>query len=247
LLTDAQDAYGHLIEDAFLGRDSFEVDERDDGYVGVSRMAEVYLAPFAQWPAHHQRAISHVRGRVLDIGAGAGRHALYLQEQGHPVLALDTSPLAIKVCRKRGLKHARVLPITQVSAQLGCFDTILMLGNNFGLFGSFRRARWLLRRFLALTSPDARLIVESTDPHQTTAPEHRAYQKRNLARGRMGGQLRLRIRFLTYCTPWFDYLLVSKAEMEEILEGTGWRVAEYFDSPGPTYIAVIVRQEACSP
>jgi len=242
MLTDQQDAYGHLIHDAIRGLDSYEVDERDDGFVGVSRMADVYTAPFADWPAHHQRAMVFAQGRVLDIGAGAGRHSLYLQEQGHDVLATDTSPLAIETCRERGVKHAEVVPITRLSSRLGVFDTILMLGNNFGLFGSFTRARWLLRRFRGFTSPRARLIAESTDPHQTDRPEHLAMQRRNRERGRMPGQLRLRIRFRHYCTPWFDYLLVSKAEMVAILEGTGWRVAEYLDSPGPSYIAVIERE-----
>ena len=241
MLTDHQDAYGHLIQDAIRGLGSYEVDERDDGFVGIAHMADIYTAPFTDWAPHHQRAMGLAQGRVLDIGAGAGRHCLYLQEQGHEVLATDNSPLAIRTCRERGVKHAQVIPITALSARLGMFDTILMLGNNFGLFGSFTRARWLLRRFRSFTSPDARLIVESTDPYQTDAPEHAAYHRRNRRRGRMAGQLRLRVRFRTYATPWFDYLLVSKAEMEEILAGTGWAVAEYLDSPGPSYIAVIER------
>lgn len=243
MLTDQQDAYGHLIQDAVRGLDSYEVDERDDGFVGIARMADIYTAPFADWPAHHQRAMGRARGRVLDIGAGAGRHCLHLQEQGHEVLATDNSPLAVRTCRERGVKHAQVVPITALSSRFGVFDTVLMLGNNFGLFGSFSRARWLLRRFRSFTAPDARIIAESTDPYQTNAPEHVAYHRRSRQRGRMAGQIRLRIRFRTYATPWFDYLLVSKAEMERIVEGTGWRVVEYLDSSGPTYIAIIERND----
>ena len=55
----------------------------------------------------------------------------------------------------------------------------------------------------------------------------------------MAGQLRLRIRYRTYATPWFDYLLVSKDEMRSILDGTGWQVARFIDSRGPAYVAVI--------
>jgi len=247
MLTSRQDAYGHMVYDHLRGIPSYEIDERDDGMVAWSGGPPDYFAPFPDWPAHQQQAMAHVHGRVLDIGAGAGRCSLYLQEQGHLVLAVDNSPLAIKTCKQRGVKRARVLSITQVTAKLGTFDTILMLGNNFGLFGSFRRARWLLRRFRSLTSPDARIIVESTDPYETTAPEHLAYHRRNLKRGRMAGQIRLRIRFRTYCTPWFDYLLVSKQEMQQVLDGTEWAVQEYLDSPGPSYLAIIVKQESASP
>lgn len=241
MLTDRQDAFGHLIYDAWVGLDSYEVDERDDGFVGVAKMVDFYLAPFEKWPAHQQTAMEFARGRVLDVGAGGGRHSLYLQQRGHAVVTLDNSPLAVRTCRERGLADTLLMPVTQVSSRVGTFDTILMLGNNFGLFGSFRRARWLLRRFLSLTSPDARIIAESRDPHQTDCQVHLAYQALNRSRGRMPGQLRLRIRYLTYCTPWFDYLLVSKTEMESILAGTGWQVERYLDAAGGSYIAVITR------
>jgi hypothetical protein len=58
----------------------------------------------------------------------------------------------------------------------------------------------------------------------------------------MAGQVRMRVRYQTYCTPWFDYLLVSKDEMRKILAGTGWRIGRFFDSDGPGYIAVIEKE-----
>ncbi|NQT82293.1 class I SAM-dependent methyltransferase, partial [bacterium] len=75
------------------------------------------------------------RGKVLDIGCGAGRNSLYLQQKGLDVLGIDLSPLAIMVCQLRGFKKARVMSITEVDSRLGTFDTIVMYGNNFGLFG----------------------------------------------------------------------------------------------------------------
>jgi 2-polyprenyl-3-methyl-5-hydroxy-6-metoxy-1,4-benzoquinol methylase len=52
-----------------------------------------------------------VKGRVLDIGVGAGRHSLYLQEKGFNVLGIDVSPLILEVCRKRGLKKSKLMQI----------------------------------------------------------------------------------------------------------------------------------------
>lgn len=117
-----------------------------------------------------------------------------------------------------------------------------MLGNNFGLFGNFRRAKWLLRRFHAMTGPQARIIAESNDPYQTTEPFHHEYQAFNRQRGRMPGQLRIRVRYKKYVTPWFDYLLVSRAEMKEILAGAGWAVKRFLDSETSVYVAVIEKQ-----
>jgi len=55
----------------------------------------------------------------------------------------------------------------------------------------------------------------------------------------MGGQVRIRIRFRKYATKWFDYLMISKEEMEEILKGTGWKVKQFLDSEDSQYIAII--------
>jgi hypothetical protein len=114
-----------------------------------------------------------------------------------------------------------------------------MLGNNFGLFANFRRARWLLKRFQGITSSKARIIAESMDPYQTDDPVHLEYHKFNRKRGRMAGQARLRIRYKKHATPWFDYLLVSKDEMKSILKGTGWQVKRFIDTEGPVYTAII--------
>ena len=239
-LSSIQDAFGREIYDYWRGdTTACEIVERDDGYIDAGFGPKAYFAPFKDWPMHERKAIRLARGRVLDVGCGAGRCVLYLQEKGHRVVGIDISPLAIFVTRQRGAKKAVIRSVTQIAPDLGLFDTILMYGNNFGLFGSFSRARWLLRRLYHVTTQNARIIAGSTDPYRTTLPEHLAYHKRNRRRGRMSGQLRLRIRYFKYCTPWFDYLLASQDEVKQILDGTGWGIHRFFDSPGPMYCAVI--------
>jgi SAM-dependent methyltransferase len=238
-----QDAFGREMDDYLQGEEVLEIIEREDGFIGSSGGPATYFAAYDDWMPHTKQAIGFVQGRVLDIGCGAGRHALYLQEQGHEVVAIDNSPLAIEVCRKRGVKDARLMAITQVSKrQLGQFDSIIMMGNNFGLFGNPQRARWLLRRFHGLTSDGGRIIAESNNPYQTDKPYHRAYHEFNRQRGRLPGQLRIRVRYLTYIGQWFEYLLVSKEEMQQILNGTGWAVSRFIDSDGAPYTVVMEKQ-----
>jgi hypothetical protein len=55
----------------------------------------------------------------------------------------------------------------------------------------------------------------------------------------MPGQLRIRVRYRNYVTPWFDYLLVSEREMRDILRGTGWAIGRTFSSKTGAYIAII--------
>ncbi len=244
MLTDIQDAYGHLLSDYHNGQENVEVVEREDGFIDVSRLGPFnYFAEYENWAEHQRLAIAHATGSVLDIGCGAGRHSIYLQEQGLDVLGTDNSPLAIQTCQSRGLKNALVTPVTQLNSKVGTFDTILMMGHNFGLVGSYKRAKWLLRHFAAMTTDTAKIIAETMDPYETTQPEHLAYHQLNRDRGRMSGQLRLRIRYRQYTTPWFDYLFVSKTEIEDILDGTAWRAERYINAADtPTYVAILSKR-----
>jgi len=242
MLKGIEDVFGHAYIDYWQGKgDAAITIDRDDGYSEIGCEPAAYFKPFDEWSPHQRKSLEHAKGRVLDIGCGPGRHSLYLQEKGCQVVGIDSSPLAIRVCGLRGLADARELSITQISSKLGRFDTVLMLGNNFGLFGTFKRARWLLRRLRGMTSPEARIIAETLDPYAGANPIHLAYHERNRRRGRPGGQVRIRARYGEYSTRWFDLLLVSRDEMIGLLDGTGWQASEFIDSGGPVYIAVLTK------
>lgn len=239
VLKPKEDAYGQELLAHYNGRSSLEICERDDGYIDASLSPAVYFSNYEEWPLYEKKAMEFVHGRVLDIGCGPGRHSLYLQKKGFDVLGIDNSPLAIKVCKLRGLKNAKVISIDDVDFVPESFDTIIMMGNNFGLFGGFKNAQKLLRRFHKMTSKNALIIAETRDPYKTENPAHLEYQEFNRKRGRMSGQLRLRVRYRKYATPWFDYLIVSEEEMKDILKGTGWKVKEFIDSTDSNYLAII--------
>jgi SAM-dependent methyltransferase len=239
-LRDDQDAYGRLILGYLEKGEGIEIVERDDGFINASSFGPAaYFAPFRRWPKAERQAMRLARGRVLDVGCGAGRVALELQRRGHEVVGIDLSPLAVEVSRRRGVRDARELPVTQVGRDLGRFDTFVMFGNNFGLMGSRRRAPWLLRRFRSIANGSARILAESVDPYKTDKPEHLAFHERNRKRGRMGGQLRIRIRESTHSTPWFDYLLASPEEMASLAEGTGWELTRVIDEGEHVYVGVL--------
>ncbi len=237
-----QDAHGHAMYDYYKGNRFSEVIERDDGNFNASNGPGAYFSPYKDWRLIQKKALRYVKGKILDIGCGAGKHSIYLQQKGFDVLGIDSSPLAIKVCQLRGLKKTKVVSITQLSPKLGKFDTILMLGNNFGLFANFKRARWLLNRFKEMTNQQAIIIAETLDPYQTKDPIHLSYHKLNRKRSRMPGQARIRVRYRKFITPWFDYLLVSRPEMQKLLTGSGWKVKRFIDSKEPIYIAIIEKE-----
>lgn len=93
------DAFGQALLARQEGRSGDIISERDDGL--VERDSFDYFSaphgPLWEW------VVARVGHRILDIGAGAGREALALQAMGWEVLALDVSPGAIEVCRRRGV------------------------------------------------------------------------------------------------------------------------------------------------
>ena len=88
------DAFGEMLR---AGTDA-EIVERDDGFIQCATLS--YFAPVRHWVAVERRALRFARGRVLDVGVGAGRVALEVQARGREVVAIDVSPGAVEVARE---------------------------------------------------------------------------------------------------------------------------------------------------
>jgi len=234
------DAFGQALREYHDGGEAYEIVERDDGYVDANPV-EMYFRPYGEWNAGERKAIERAEGRVLDVGCGAGRHALYLQERGYDVVGLDLSPGALNVAEERGLEETARMAVTDLADYDGePFDTVLMFGNNFGLVGTRERAPEVLSALSAATTDGAVIFAESMDPYATDDPGHLEYHERNEERGRMAGAIRMRVRYKHAATDWYDYLLVSREEMESVVEGTGWRVREFVEGDaGPGYVGVL--------
>lgn len=104
------DAFGLAFLDRYHGGSGVHIIERDDGHEEAMN-ADLYFLDYYEWDTFHtataqdRLGVEMVSGRILDVGAGAGRHALALQQRGHEVVALDVSPGAIEVCRDRGVEQ----------------------------------------------------------------------------------------------------------------------------------------------
>jgi SAM-dependent methyltransferase len=133
----SQDAFGAALLDYLEGRDVPELVLEDrDGWTGPAMGPEWFFRSFEQWDWWDRKILPLVeQGPVLDLGAGAGRAALYPQQRGLSVTAVDASPGAAEVCRRRGVPDVRLGDVNDPPEDRR-WAAVLLLCGNLGLGGS---------------------------------------------------------------------------------------------------------------
>jgi SAM-dependent methyltransferase len=241
-----EDAYGNNIADTYYGKGGgYDIIEREDGHFTLNGDSDAYTESFELWSLIQKEASKHIVGKVLDIGCGGGKHSVHFQEQGLDITGMDNSPLALKICMERGLNNALLCDVLHLDEKvINGLDTIFMWGNNLGLLQNATVAKRFFRNCLKICNENAKILVETLDPDGKAfiMEDDLNYIADNRLNGRLGGQIRVRVRYRHFVTPWKDYLFVSKAELKEILVGTGWKMTETFDDAEiDQYVAVIER------
>ena len=112
-------------------------------------------------PTLEQQALQHCKGKVLDVGCGAGSHAIWLQENDHAVCAIDISEGAIQVAKERGAKQAICSNVLAISEET--FDTILLLMNGTGIFETIDKTPHYLRHLKNMLNGNGQILIDSSD------------------------------------------------------------------------------------
>ena len=128
----------------------------------------VWFREYDNMPKTEQTALGMARGRVLDVGAGAGCHTLVLQERGFDITAIDISPYSVDTMRERGVKNVQrqdffsLMP-QETNTLQGQYDTILMLMNGIGIVGTLKRMPEFFQHLGRLLAPNGQLLCDSSD------------------------------------------------------------------------------------
>ena len=130
-----------------------EEDEMDVAYL---------FRTYKNMPPLEQKALQLAKGKVLDVGAGAGCHALYLQQKGMDVMALDQSSHAIEACRLQNIQHCVQCSVLDYKSETQ-FDTILLLMNGTGIFGKLNQTATYLQKLKSLLNPGGQILIDSSD------------------------------------------------------------------------------------
>ncbi|MGQ7945425.1 class I SAM-dependent methyltransferase [Flavobacterium sp. WC2509] len=129
----------------------------------ADEMSIAYLfRTYDEMPKLEQKALQLARGKVLDVGCGAGSHSLTLQnDRNLEVISIDISPNAIQACELRGLKNTKVQDIMTFENQK--FDTILLLMNGTGIFRTLNETPLFLQKLKSLLNPNGQILIDSSD------------------------------------------------------------------------------------
>lgn len=129
----------------------------------ADEMSVAYLfRSYDEMPKLEQKALQLAKGKVLDVGCGAGSHSLTLKnDRNLEVVSIDISPNAIQACILRGLKNAKVQDIMTLENEK--FDTILLLMNGTGIFGTVKETPNFLQKLKSLLHPNGQILIDSSD------------------------------------------------------------------------------------
>ncbi|MBC7525525.1 MAG: class I SAM-dependent methyltransferase [Flavobacterium sp.] len=198
-----------------------EADEMDVAYL---------FRTYIEMPKLEQKALQLSKGKILDVGCGAGSHSLYLQEKGFDVTSIDISRNAIKTCQLRGLKNAKVQNILEIDNIK--FDTILLLMNGTGIFGTLSETSKYLRKLKNLLSPNGQILIDSSDIiYMFDKNEDGSYLVRT---DNYYGELTFTISYKNQTEvpfPWLylDYITFQKIVLKNSLQCQLIQKGEHFD------------------
>ena len=167
-----------------------------------------------QMPPLEHTALQLCKGKILDIGAGAGSHALWLQQQLKDITALEISVLACDVMKQRGIQKIIQQDIYTYAEEK--FDTLILLMNGIGLAGTLAGLRRFLQHAATLLHPGGQLIFDSSDVayvYKNHFPDLKSYY----------GEIAYRYQYKGKKTDWFNWLYVDRCTLSAIALSEGWR------------------------
>jgi SAM-dependent methyltransferase len=223
-------------------RDAF-LTVHTDGGEAETMSAAVFFREEAELRGPDREALALARGRVLDVGAGAGSLTLLLQDGGFSVTAVEIVPEAVRIMRERGVRDVRRCRLDEMEPSRS-FDTILLLMNGTALAGSLRAFPDLLRTLEGLLAPGGQVLLDSTDLRPV--PSESGPGESSMASDPQGtegypGELQYQLEFRGEKGAPFPQLFLDPHTLESMARPRGWRVRIVWTSGEGEYLARMTR------
>lgn len=192
---------------------------------------------YKEMPKIERRALDMSRGRVLDVGAGAGCHSLALQDKGIDVTAIDISPLSVATMRLRGVKNVAEQDFFTLKGQ---YDTILMLMNGIGIVGRLERMTEFFKQLDTLLAEGGQLLCDSSDICYLYEDEDGVIELPS--KGYYGEQT-FRMQYKDVQGDSFPWIYIDADTLTQVANANGYNVDIVAEGEHYDYLARIVKRK----
>ena len=207
-------------------------DDFDDDSIETSYLFRTYQ----QMPVLEKKAMSLCSGSILDVGACAGAHSVYLQERGFEVTSLETSELCCEVMKGRNLQNVVCQDIFRFKGQK--FDTIILLMNGTGIAGSISGIEVLLHHLKTLLKPDGQILIDSSDLIYLFEQEDGSALI-DISADKYYGELTFQTEYKNWISQPFPWLYLDLNNMENTIEKNKLKLNKVFKGQHYDYLAQI--------
>jgi len=177
---------------------------------------EVLFRKYDEMPDLEKIALDRVKGKILDVGAGSGAHALYLQDLGLDVKCIDISGGAVDMMKKSGLNAERINFFDLKNQK---YDTILMLMNGIGIAGKLSNLEKTLEQAKSLLQPGGKILCDSSDIKYLYEDEDGSMLID--LNSEYYGNFRFQMKYKKEKGPWFDWLYVDFDSLFQAAKNVG--------------------------
>lgn len=175
-------------------------------------------------------ALIECKGKVLDIGAGAGAISLILESRGFDVYALENSPGCVEVMKQSGV--SRIIN-QDYQHHKGTYDTLLLLMNGLGIAGKLSGVTKTLQKCKTLIKSNGQILIDSSDISYL-------YEDGNILKPQgYYGDLQYRYEYGGNRGDWFDWVYVDSATLHEEVKKVGMNMEVLTTDENDQYLALI--------
>ena len=192
-------------------------------------------------PLLERKALELSKGKILDVGAGAGCHALALQKQNKDVTAIDISPLSCEAMLKRSISNVQCVNLFDNDFK-GSFNTILLLMNGTGIAGKICNLPKLFKRLKELLTPDGQILIDSSDLKYIYENEDGSFDID--LNGNYYGEVDYQMIYKDIVGEPFDWLYVDFPLLSTIAEANGLHAELIVEGEHYDYLAKLAPNSA---
>ena len=231
------DPVGHAVWDYLNGMQDESILVRTDIAEDEQLMPSHFFRTFEHMPVQEQEALRRCSGKILDVGAGAGAHSIWLQDHGFEVDALEISPLSCETMRKRGVKNVHLLDIQSLNDPK--YDTILLLMNGAGIAQTLPGLRVLLQHLKTLLNPEGKILADSSDLLYLFTDEN-GDSWVDIASDTYYGQMEYQLTYKSIKGKPFSWLFVDAETFCDYAEFCGFTVKDRFAGAHFDYLVELI-------